>query len=144
MLLLDRIDRQIAGARVFADEHAGIDRIVGAHEQDAAFFESLQRVGGGGTAIHGNERAGHAVGDFTGMFAVFLEQVAHDAVAGGEVHQFRFKADEPAGRDDGLDEGAAGWLGVHVLHHALAVGQRLENALGVIAGCLDVEGLVGF
>ena len=63
------IDRKVADARVFTDEHAAVNRIAGSDEEDAAFFEHLQRVGSGGAGIHRNERAGGAVLDFTGVRA---------------------------------------------------------------------------
>ena len=144
MLFLHRVDRQVADARVFTDEHAGVDRIVGADEKDAAFFERLQRIGRGGARIHRDQRAGRAGGDFASVLAVFLEKVAHDAVTGGEVHQLGFKSDQAARWDHRLDEGASARLGVHVFHETLAVGERLENALGVITRRFDIECLVGF
>ena len=109
VLFLHRVDRKVADARVFTDEHAAVNRIAGSDEEDAAFFEHLQRVGGGGAGIHRNQRAGGAVLDFAGVRRVFLEQVAHDAVAGCQVDELGFETDQAAGRDDGLDEGAAGW-----------------------------------
>ena len=64
VLFLHRIDRQVADARVFTDQHAAVNRIAGSDEEDAAVFEHLQRVGSGHSGIHGDERAGGAVAGF--------------------------------------------------------------------------------
>ena len=144
VLFLHGVDRKVADAWVFTHQHTAVNRIAGSDEEDAAFFERLQGERGGGAGIHGNERARGAVLDFTGVRRVFLEQVGHDTVAGRQVDQLGFETDQTAGRDGGLDENAAGSLGVHVLHQALAVHEDFQDALGVVARCFDVEGLVRF
>ena len=139
VLFLDGVDGKVADAWVFADEHAAVNCIARSDEEGAAVFQHLQRVRGGGAGIHRDERAGGAVLDFASVWGVFLEQVAHDAVAGGQVDEFGFEADESASRDVGLDEDAAAGLGVHVFHQALAVHEDLEDALGIVAWGFDVE-----
>ncbi len=75
-----------------AGQHAFVNRVAGSDEQHAAFLEHLQRVGGGRAGVHRDQGAGGAVLDLAGVEGVFLEQVAHDAVAGGQVEQLGLEA----------------------------------------------------
>ena len=61
------VDRHVAEARVFADDHALIDLVAGADEQPAALLKRVERVGGGDAGFHRDQRAGVAGPDLAGI-----------------------------------------------------------------------------
>ena len=141
MLLARGVHRNIDGFRVFAHNHALVHLIAGGNEERAALLHGLQRIGAGNAVLHGDESAGLAGGDFAGVGGVFLEKVGEDAVAAGQVHQLEFEADEAAGGDGGLDDGAAAAVGLHVLQDAAAVAQDAHRAVGALVRHLDIDRL---
>ena len=121
--------------RFMANSGPGIATVV----LPTAIFKRLQRVGRRCAHFHGNERACDTSHDLTGVRAVFLEEVAHDAVTGSQVHQFSFKADQTTCRNVRLDQAAATRFHIHVLENTLTVCESLENALGEFIRCFHVE-----
>ena len=91
---LHGIDRDVVFARVFADDHAGVNRVARLDHQAAALLDHVQRVGHRLAALHADQRAVLARGDFAAVRAVFVEQMAHHAQAAGLVDQVGLEADQ--------------------------------------------------
>src|SRR4051812_18820002 len=73
------------------------------------------------------------------MRAVFLEKVAVDAVAAGEVHQVELESYEAAGGHSG-DDGGTVRVGLHVVDAGLTFGKALHHAAHGVGGNIDIEG----
>ena len=143
VFFLAGVDWEVIGAGVFADDHACVDVVAWGDEEFAADAAGFEAVACADAGFHADEGAAGAGGDGAGPWAVFLEEVAHDPVTAGHVHEFEFEADEASGGDGGLDEGGSP-VGLHVNESALAFVEAFEDAADVFFGDLDVEGFVRF
>src|SRR3546814_2911733 len=78
LLRLHRVDLEVVGLRILADDHALIERLAGRDEEDAALFQGAERVGDGFAVAVRDEDAVLAAFDHALVGAVFLEQAVHD------------------------------------------------------------------
>jgi hypothetical protein len=143
VLGLGGVDRHVLGARVFADDHALVHFFARPDEHASAFLDVVERPGGGDAGFHGDEGAAEAGEDFADHGAVFLEHVAHDAAAAGEVDHVGFEPDQAAGGDDSFEVNTVRQV-VHVGDLGFASGEHLHHVAETFAGHLDPEGFVGF
>jgi hypothetical protein len=132
------IHRHVVGAGVFADDHAGVNRVAGADEEAAAFLDVVDGKTGRVARFHGDEHAVKARENFADFRAVFLEQVAHDSFAAGQVDEVGFKTDQAARGDRRFHRDAVGVV-VHVGDFTLAIGEILEDVAQLVGGSFHVE-----
>src|SRR3546814_17682856 len=95
LLRLHRVDLEVVGLRILADDHALIERLAGRDEEDAALFQGAERVGDGFAVAVRDEDAVLAALDHALVGAVFLEAAAHDPGAPRVGQEFAVLA-EPA------------------------------------------------
>ncbi len=93
----------------------------------------VERVGRADPVLHRHEHAFAAARNLAAVRAVFLEEMASDAVAFGDVDEIGFEADQPARRDDGLDEHVVGMV-LHVDDLRFAAGEGLKDVAEILAG----------
>ena len=77
-LALDRVDREVVGAGVFADDHPFVDLVLRVDEQDAAVLEIEERIGHRRAGFHRDQRPVLAAFDRPGIGAELQEGVVHD------------------------------------------------------------------
>src|SRR3546814_502600 len=73
--------RSVVGLRIFADDHAFIDRLARRDEQDAAIFKGIKGIAHRFARPVGDKDTVLAALDIALVRAIFLEQPVHDAGA---------------------------------------------------------------
>src|SRR5450830_2013744 len=131
LLALDGVDDQVVVARVDADDHAFVHRVVVDDEHAAAVLQFPDRVGDSGAVILRDQHAVTTASHFaTGIVdrCVFVEHVAHQAGAAGQGHEFTLEADQATRRDQVLETHAALAIRFHVLQVATTTAQFFHHA----------------
>ena len=118
------VHRHVVGTGVFANDHSFVNFLLRPDEEPSAHLDCVERVGHAGAAFHGNEDAIVAARNLALVRTVFLEEVAANAVALGEVHEIGLEADDASRGDRGLNEHAVGIV-LHVDDLGFAAGEGL-------------------
>ena len=122
---------------MLADDHALVDFHAGADEEDAAFLQAVERVGGGGALAVGNQRAGGPLRNLSLIGNVAVEErVHHDGAARFGQH-FAAQADDAAAGHAEFHAHATGAVIVHLGHLALARSKLLNHHAGMLFGHVD-------
>ena len=132
MLLAADVDVDIALTRVLADDHAGVDGGVRAAEQRAAILRVEQAVHDRVARFGGDQRADAAMRDIALIRLVVVKHGAHHALAAGIGHKLAAVAEQAAARHGELEAHAVG--AGHVIHHAAATADLLDDGARVLAG----------
>src|SRR3546814_16472913 len=88
LLRLHRVDLEVVGLRILADDHALIERLAGRDEEDAALFHGTERVGDGFAVDVRDEAAVLEAFDQALVGAVFPEQTLGRAAGRERVVQY--------------------------------------------------------
>ena len=144
MLLFADVDRHVGAARVLADDHTLVHFHAGADEERAALFSVFERVGGGETHFHRDNRTCGARVHRASHLIVTMEDGVHDTVAarGGEE---LIAESEQAAR--GCDEDHAGRVLtgiVHLHHFAAATPEHFHDHTDRVVAGLHVNLFVRF
>src|SRR6188474_9901 len=96
LLLLDRVDVEVLGAGVLADDHPLVDLLAGPDEKRAAILQAEQGVAGALAAPVGDDRAGWAQAQLARPALPALKDVVHDAGAPRLGEELGAQADQAA------------------------------------------------
>lgn len=99
VLLADRVDVEILGAAVLADDHALVELVAGGDEQRAALLQRGQREPGGLAGAVGHERSARSGAQLAEPRLPPVEDVVDQAGSARLGEELRPEADEAAGGD---------------------------------------------
>nr|GEU28058.1 hypothetical protein [Tanacetum cinerariifolium] len=136
LLALDRVHDQVVVARVDADDHAFVHRVVVDHEHAAAILQFPDSVGHGSAVVLRDQHAVATAAQLTfrGVdWCVRIEHVAHQAGTTGQGHEFALEADQ-----------ATCWNTVFQTHTAFAVRFHVLQVATTTAQLFHDAALVGF
>src|SRR5215216_4433688 len=142
LLLAGRVDVDVLGAGVLADDHALVHLGAGADEQLAPLLELPEGIPGGGPDPVGDQGAVDPVVDRPGPVVVAVEQVVEDGRAPGRGEQAGAEADQAPGRHPELQAYPAGAVVDHVGHPPPAQGQALGDDADELLGHVEGDRLV--
>src|SRR5262249_58221868 len=114
-----RVDVQIRGVGVLADDHSLVDLDARSDEQLAAVLDAEQRVGHSFTGAIGDDRAVGSLGDVAKPRRVSIELAADDSLAAGDGEELVAKADQAPRGNSKLQAGSPRAERRHFRHSTL-------------------------
>ena len=141
VLLLDRVDVEVLGARVLADDHALVDLLAGPDEHRPALLQVHQRELRRGAAAVGDERAGRPRAQLARPRLPAVEDVVEQAGAARLGEELGAEADQAARGHEVLHPHPAGAVVDHLLEPALAQREQLRDHADVVVGHVDRQPL---
>src|SRR3546814_6722299 len=94
LLRFHRVDFKVVGLRIFADDHAFIDRLARRDEQDAAIFKGIKGIAHRFARPVGDKHTVLAALAIALVRAIFLEQPVHYAGAASNGQELAMIADK--------------------------------------------------
>uniref|UniRef100_A0A0N4ZGX7 DUF2156 domain-containing protein n=1 Tax=Parastrongyloides trichosuri TaxID=131310 RepID=A0A0N4ZGX7_PARTI len=137
LLALHRVDVQVVGAAVLADDHALVGLLAGADEHGAALFQVPQRIGRGFPVGVGDQHALTAGVDGAFVGLVVAEHAVQHARAAGVGQELALIADQRARGRHQADAGLARARRTHVLQLGLTGRQLFDDDAGELV--VDVD-----